>query len=161
MIDSFERSFVLVALCGQSEIDLHELLEELGRTGVPEGIRVTVYANGGPRSLLGHYEPLRRAFANLYRNAAEAMRGRGAIDVTVTGDGAGLAITIADHGPGIPAELRQRVFEPYFTTKDDGTGLGLALVRVTLEAHRGTISVSETPGGGATFAIVFPRTGAS
>ena len=145
----------------QSEIDLHELLEELGRTGVPEGIRVTVYANGGPRSLLGHYEPLRRAFANLYRNAAEAMRGRGGIDVTVTGDGAGLAITIADHGPGIPAELRQRVFEPYFTTKDDGTGLGLALVRVTLEAHRGTISVSETPGGGATFAIVFPRAGTS
>src|SRR5205814_8008918 len=91
-----------------------------------------------------------------YRNAAESTKGHGAIDVTVTGDGAGLAVVIADHGPGIPAELRQRVFEPYFTTKDDGTGLGLALVRVTLEAHRGTISVSETPGGGATFAIVFP-----
>ena len=140
----------------QSGIDLVELLEELGRTGVPEGVHVTVDANGGPRWLFGHYEPLRRAFANLYRNASEAMKGRGAIDVTVTGDGAGLAVTIADHGPGIPAELRQRVFEPYYTTKDDGTGLGLALVRVTLEAHRGTISVSETPGGGATFAIVFP-----
>lgn len=140
----------------QSEIDLVELLEELGRTGVPAGVQVRVDANGGPRTLLGHYEPLRRAFANLYRNAAEAMKGTGAIDVTVTGDGAGLAVTIADHGPGIPAELRQRVFEPYFTTKDDGTGLGLALVRVTLEAHRGTITVSETPGGGATFAIVFP-----
>ncbi|MGH7522537.1 MAG: sensor histidine kinase, partial [Gemmatimonadales bacterium] len=140
----------------QSEIDLVELLDELGRTGVPEGVRVTVDANGGPSGLLGHYEPLRRAFANLYRNAAEAMKGRGAIDVTVTGDGAGLAVTIADHGPGIPAEVRQRVFEPYFTTKDDGTGLGLALVRVTVEAHRGTISVGETPGGGATFAIVFP-----
>src|SRR6266576_2287280 len=140
----------------QSEVDLVELLEELGRTGVPEGVRVTVDANGGPRSLFGHYEPLRRAFANLYRNAAEAMNGTGAIDVSVTGDGAGLAVTIADHGPGIPAELRQRVFEPYFTTKDDGTGLGLALVRVTLEAHRGTVSVGETPGGGATFAIVFP-----
>src|SRR4029077_9828573 len=75
----------------QSEIDLRELLEELGRTGVPEEVRVTVYANGGPRNLLGHYEPLRRAFANLYRNAAEAMKGRGAIDVTVTGDGARLA----------------------------------------------------------------------
>src|SRR5216117_1618263 len=140
----------------QSEVDLVELLAELGRTGVPEGVRVNVDANGGPHGLLGHYEPLRRAFANLYRNAAEAMNGRGAIDVMVTGDGAGLAVTIADHGPGIPADLRQRIFEPYFTTKDDGTGLGLALVRVTLEAHRGTISVSETPGGGATFAIVFP-----
>jgi signal transduction histidine kinase len=140
----------------QSEVDLIELLEELGRTGVPEGVRVTVCANGGPRSLLGHYEPLRRAFANLYRNAAEAMKGRGAIDVNVTSDGAGLAVTVADHGPGIPAEFRQRVFEPYFTTKDDGTGLGLALVRVTLEAHRGTITVRDTPGGGATFSIVFP-----
>jgi two-component system, NtrC family, nitrogen regulation sensor histidine kinase NtrY len=142
----------------QSEVDLVELLEELGRTGVPDGVRVVVHANGGPRTLLGHYEPLRRAFANLYRNAAEAMQGQGAIDVTVTGDGAGLAVTIADHGPGIPAELRHRVFEPYFTTKADGTGLGLALVRNSLEAHRGSISVSETPGGGATFAIVFPPT---
>ena len=142
----------------QSEIDLVELLEELGRTGVPDGVRVSVRANGagGTRTLLGHYEPLRRAFANLLRNAAEAMKGRGAIDITVTGDGSGLAVTVADHGPGIPPELRQRVFEPYFTTKDDGTGLGLALVRVTLEAHRGTIAVTETPGGGATFAIVFP-----
>src|SRR5256885_8930751 len=145
----------------RSEVDLVELLEELGRPGVPEGVRVSVHANGGRRALLGNYDPLRRAFANLYRNAAEAMKGRGAIDVTVTGDGAGLAVMIADHGPGIPAELRQRVFEPYFTTKDDGTGLGLALVRVTLEAHRGTISVSETAGGGATFAIVFPAAAAA
>jgi two-component system nitrogen regulation sensor histidine kinase NtrY len=140
----------------QSEVDLVELLEELGRTGVPAGVDVRLTTHDGRRTVVGRYEPLRRAFANLYRNAAEAMHGRGAIDVDVTGNGSGLAVTIADHGPGIPAELRQRVFEPYFTTKDDGTGLGLALVRVTLEAHRGSISVSETPGGGATFSIVFP-----
>ncbi len=139
-----------------SEVDLVELLEELGRTSVPDGVAVRLTANGGPRTIVGHYEPLRRAFANLYRNASEAMQGTGALDVTVTGDGAGLGVTIADHGPGIAADLRQRIFEPYFTTKRDGTGLGLALVRVTLEAHRGTIAVSETPGGGATFAIVFP-----
>jgi signal transduction histidine kinase len=84
------------------------------------------------------------------------MGGRGAIDVTVAGDGSGIAVTIADHGPGIPDDLHQRVFEPYFTTKTDGTGLGLALVRQTLEAHRGTIALTATPGGGATFAIVFP-----
>ena len=141
----------------QSEVDLVELLEELGRTGVPDGVRVAVRANGtGQRMIMGHYDPLRHAFANLLRNACEAMAGQGAIDVTVTGDGSGIAITIADHGPGIADDLRQRVFEPYFTTKADGTGLGLALVRQTLEAHRGTIALAGTPGGGATFVIVFP-----
>src|SRR5881296_1664056 len=90
----------------QSEVDLQELLEELGRTGVPDGVRVSVEANGGRRSVMGHYEPLRRAFANLLRNAAEAMKGRGAIDVRVTGDAAGCVVTIADHGPGIPEDLR-------------------------------------------------------
>jgi signal transduction histidine kinase len=143
-----------------SEIDLVELLEELGRTGVPDGVRVTVRTNGAASPhraiIMGHYDPLRRAFANLLRNASEAMQGQGAIEVTVTGDGSGMAVTIADHGPGIPDNLRHRVFEPYFTTKADGTGLGLALVRQTLEAHRGTIALTATPGGGATFAIVFP-----
>ena len=142
----------------QSEVDVAELLDELGRTSVPDGIEVRLTGNGGRRTILGHYEPLRRAFANLYRNAAEAMQGRGAIDVTVSSADAGLLVTIADHGPGIPADLRQRVFEPYFTTKSDGTGLGLALVRITMEAHGGTISVGETPGGGATFSIAFPTT---
>ena len=145
----------------RSEVDLVELLTELGLTGVPGDVEVRLTANGGQRTILGHYEPLRRAFANLYRNAAEAMQGHGAIDVTVAGEtggtgGGAIVVTIADHGPGIPAELRQRVFEPYFTTKADGTGLGLALVRITLEAHSGTISVNETPGGGARFVIGFP-----
>ena len=144
----------------QSEVYLVELLDELGRTAVPEGVRVSVRANGGGgpnQTLVAHYDPLRRAFSNLLRNASEAMGGEGQIDVGVARDGEALVVTIADHGPGIPAELRHRVFEPYFTTKEDGTGLGLALVRQTLEAHRGTIRVEETPGGGATFVLAFPR----
>src|SRR3989442_2200053 len=140
----------------QSEVDIVELLQELGRTVVPEGVKVSVEANGGRRTVQGYYDPLRRALSNLLRNAAEAMEGRGAIDVRVTGDGRGMAITIADHGPGIPQELRQRVFEPYFTTKRDGTGLGLALVRQTLEVHGGTITAGGTPGGGATVVVGFP-----
>ena len=138
----------------KSEVDLVDLLMDVGRSAVPGEVEVSVRANGGPCRLLGYYEPLRRAFANLLRNASEAMGGRGSIDVGVSRDGAGLVVTIADHGPGIADELRQRVFEPYFTTKADGTGLGLALVRQTIEAHSGTISVAETPGGGATFSIV-------
>lgn len=139
-----------------SEVDLGELLEELGRTAVPDGVQFRLTANGSRRTLMGHYEPLHRAFSNLLRNAAEAMDGRGAIDVTLTGNAGGLLVTVADHGSGIPEQLRHRVFEPYFTTKTDGTGLGLALVRQTVEAHRGTISVAETPGGGATFSLRFP-----
>ncbi len=138
-----------------SEVDLVELLEELGRTAVPEQVTVAVHANGR-RSIQGHYDPLRRAFSNLFRNAAEAMGGRGTIDVKVAGEGRGVVVTVADHGPGIPANLRGRIFEPYMTTKADGTGLGLALVRQTVDAHSGTIAASDTPGGGATFTLVFP-----
>src|SRR5437879_2711558 len=138
----------------KSEVDLVDLLVDLGKSAVPPGVEVSVRANGERCTILGQYDPLRRAFANLLRNAAEAMGGRGPIDVGVERDGEGVGVTIADHGPGIPEDLRQRVFEPYFTTKRDGTGLGLALVRQTVETHHGTITVSETPGGGATFSIV-------
>jgi signal transduction histidine kinase len=133
-----------------------ELLEDLGRTAVPEEVHVHVAANGGRRTMQGHYEPLRHAFSNLLRNAAEAMDGRGTIDVAIAGEGRGIVISVADHGPGIAPELRGRVFEPYVTTKHQGTGLGLALVRQTVDAHQGTIAVSETAGGGATFTLVFP-----
>lgn len=141
----------------QSEVDVVELIEELGRTAIPESVRVAVSTNGGRRTVLGHYEALRRAFANLLRNAAEAMAGRGTIEVGVAGREEGVIVTVADHGPGIPADHRARVFEPYFTTKADGTGLGLALVRQTLDALRATVRVDETPGGGATFTLVFPE----
>ena len=139
-----------------SEVDVTELLDELARTAVPPGVTVAVRADAR-RAIQGHYEPLRRAFANLLRNAAEAMGGRGAIDVAVSGGPDGVAVTIADHGPGVPRELRDRVFEPYVTTKAEGTGLGLALVRQTVEAHGGAITLSETPGGGATFTVTLAR----
>src|SRR5438876_2440750 len=121
----------------KSEVDLVDLLMDLGKSAVPSEVDVSVRANGEPCRLLGHYDPLRRAFANLLRNASEAIGGRGAIEIAVRRDGSGLAVTIADHGAGIPDELRQHVFEPYFTTKNDGTGLGLALVRQTIDAHHG------------------------
>ena len=139
-----------------SEVDILELLAELGRTAVPEGVQVKVSATTERHSLRGHYEPLRRAFSNLLRNAAEAMGGRGVVDVTVSGNPGGLRVDIADHGPGVPPDLRNRVFEPYVTTKPAGTGLGLALVKQTVEQHQGSIRLSETPGGGATFELAFP-----
>src|SRR3989442_8180608 len=85
----------------KSEVDLVDLLMDLGKSAVPSEVDVSVRANGEPCKLLGHYDPLRRAFANLLRNASEAMGGRGSIEIAVSRDGAGLAGTIADHGAGI------------------------------------------------------------
>ena len=65
-------------------------------------------------------------------------------------------VAVADHGPGIPPEKRDRVFEPYYTEKSEGTGLGLAIVKQAVDLHRGAITVKETPGGGATFDVRFP-----
>ena len=65
----------------------------------------------------------------------------------------GARVTIRDHGPGIPPELEGRIFDPYCTGKQGGTGLGLALAKQTIELHRGTIAVERTVGGGATFVV--------
>src|SRR2546421_2028679 len=137
----------------KSEVDLVDLLMDLGKSAVPSEVDVSVRANGEPCRLLGHYDPLRRAVADLLREASEAVGGGGSIENAGRRDGSGVAVAIAGHGAGIPDELRQHVFEPYFTTKNDGTGLGLALVRQTIEAHNGSITVAETPGGGATVSI--------
>ena len=104
-------------------------------------------------ALLGHYDPLRRAFSNILRNAAEACDGRGELEIAVAPDDGDARVTVRDHGPGVPPEDAQRIFEPYFTGKAGGTGLGLALVRQTVELHNGTIRVEPTPGGGATFVV--------
>ena len=103
----------------------------------------------------GHYEPLRRAVQNLLRNAVEASRGE-AIDITARWRDGHVQLEIADHGPGITPDAREQIFEPYFTTKNAGTGLGLAIVKQIVEVHGGTVTVSDTHGGGATFAIELP-----
>src|ERR1041384_7487723 len=91
----------------KSEVDLVDLLMDLGKSAVPPEVAVRVSANGEPCKVLGHYDPLRRAFANLLRNASEAMGGCGSIEIALHRDGQALVVTLADHGPGIPAELRQ------------------------------------------------------
>jgi signal transduction histidine kinase len=135
-------------------VDFTELLTELTRTTLPESMRVRLHSDPATPVLLGHYDPLRRAFSNLLRNAEEACEHQGQLDLSVQPDrSGGVIIQIRDHGPGVPAEMADRIFDPYYTGKAGGTGLGLALVKQTIEMHRGTISLSPTPGGGATFEI--------
>jgi signal transduction histidine kinase len=138
----------------QAPVDLGELLTELGATTLPPSMQSRLAVDPATPHILGHYEPLRRAFSNLLRNAAEACGGDGTVELEVRPAGDGCArVMVRDHGPGVPHEIRDRVFDPYVTAKVGGTGLGLALVRQTIENHGGTIRLEDTPGGGATFVV--------
>lgn len=137
-------------------VDLQELLEDLLRSAVPETMTQALVAENALPSIEGYYDPLRRAFSNVLRNAVEACHGTGRILVTLLHAEGALEVRISDDGPGIPLDKREQIFLPYYTDKGDGTGLGLAIVRQTIEQHQGIISVSDTPGGGATFHVRFP-----
>jgi len=99
---------------------------------------------------------LRIVFLNLMVNSAHAMRGEGHIKVSVQASGGGCCIAFEDSGPGIPVEIREKIFMPFFTTKSRGTGLGLPTAKRLIEAHRGTIDVRCPPGGGTTVTVQLP-----
>ncbi len=134
-------------------VDLIELVEELVRTSIPTSMTARLALDPATPVLRGHYDPLRRALSNILRNAVEACGGEGQLEISALPEGGGARIDIRDHGPGIPPELEERIFDPYCTGKEGGTGLGLALAKQTVELHHGTIGVERTPGGGATFVV--------
>src|SRR5919107_607385 len=135
-------------------VDFTELLSELSRTSVPATMNARLTLDPKTPVLLGHYDPLRRAFSNILRNASEACDEHGDLDIIAApDDGGGVRIEIRDHGPGVSPEMAQRIFDPYCTGKAGGTGLGLALAKQTVEHHEGRIGVESTPGGGATFVV--------
>jgi signal transduction histidine kinase len=136
-----------------AQVDLAELLADLARTSVPPTMRVSLALDPALPTLLGHYDPLRRALGNIIRNAVEACEARGQIDLAARPENGAVRIEIGDHGPGVPPDLAGRLFDPYVTGKSGGTGLGLALAKQTIEMHQGTIAFEATPGGGATFVV--------
>jgi signal transduction histidine kinase len=141
----------------EAPVDVGELIDGVLAGSVPPACPVTRNVAPG-LSVRGHYEPLRRAVENLVRNAVAFTDVRG-IAVTATREGGTIVVTVRDHGPGVPADLRERIFEPYFTTRKGGTGLGLALVRQTAHAHGGAATAGAAPGGGAAFVLALPAGG--
>jgi len=103
----------------------------------------------------GNRVGLLAALQNLCLNALEHGAARLSIRAACEPDG-GLCLCVADDGPGIPTELRERILQPFFTTRSDGTGLGLPVVRSVVESHRGRLSIEDNPGGGALFRLHFP-----
>jgi signal transduction histidine kinase len=136
-------------------VDLGELIDRVLAGCVPPDCPVERTVE--PALLVpGHYEPLRRAVENLVRNAV-AFTGERGIAVTARREGTTVEVEVRDHGPGVAPEIAERIFEPYFTTRHDGTGLGLALVRQTAAAHGGSVRMTPAPGGGAVFVLALPE----
>jgi two-component system NtrC family sensor kinase len=101
-------------------------------------------------------ELLKIVFQNLIVNGAHAMEGRGRLRVSVTAFDGTCRIAFVDAGPGIPPEIREKIFTPFFTTKGRGSGLGLPRAKRLVEAHRGRISIECPPGGGTIVTIDLP-----
>ncbi len=140
------------------------LLEEVlavatGAAGDPSGLTLLCEVEEGLPPVPVDARQLRQALLNVVQNAVQAMPGGGRLTVRARREGEALQLEIADTGPGIPPHLQQKVFEPFFTTRATGTGLGLAVVRRVAADHRGTVSVRNGPEGGAVFALRLPLDG--
>ncbi len=140
----------------RSEVDLREMLEYLLRTHLPEGVAPRLRVPVDLPRIAGHHDALSRAFANLLLNAADAVGPAGAVTVVMRAVAQGVEVRVLDDGPGIPPENLERVWEPDFSTKARGTGLGLALVRQTVLAHGGRVGALNRPEGGAEFRVFLP-----
>jgi signal transduction histidine kinase len=110
-------------------------------------------------SIIGDATRLRMAFTQLLMNAQDAVEGRPErlVRITVTAEGEGVVLKVRDNAPPIPLELQARMFEPYYSTKQNHLGLGLSAARLAAEHHQGTLTYDEEEG----FVLYLPRTGLS
>jgi signal transduction histidine kinase len=122
--------------------------------------------------VLADPEQLKEVLVNLIVNACEAMGRGGAIRIrearvpvsmpgfrgrsTTVGLGSVAEIRVTDNGPGVPREIREKVLQPFFTTKEEGTGLGLSIASRIMEEHGGRLELADTPPPGTTFVITLP-----
>jgi PAS domain S-box-containing protein len=123
-------------------------------------VRLTVDLGGEGRLVAADADQIWQAVLNLVRNAMEALPHGGRVAVTTKATDAGLACSVVDDGPGIPPEVAERIFLPFFSTKHAGTGLGLPFVRQVLVEHGSTLELDAAddpaPGRGARFHFVLP-----
>jgi signal transduction histidine kinase len=121
---------------------------------VERGVTLAASARG---RCAGDREKLRRALLNLARNAVEASPAGQEVEISARAAGAGATVLeVLDRGPGLSAEAREKLFRPFFTTKERGTGLGLALAKKVAEVHRGTLELLPREGGGTVARLSLP-----
>ncbi len=142
--------------------DVHTIIRRavdlLEQRAARRQIRIVTELQAKPSTLFCDGEQLVQVFLNLLLNALQILPEGGEIAVRTAVDRDRFTIEVADNGPGISPEHRRRVFDPFFTTRDGGIGLGLTVVQQIVRIHGGDVTVSESAQGGACFHCVLPRT---
>lgn len=147
-------------------VDLDELINEtaaLLTASLPTGVTLQVARPHAPVTIWGNPAQLQQIIMNLCTNGARAMNMQGTLRVSLAEDAAtghdgtcSITLRVDDSGIGISPDDRERIFEPFYTTERDGTGLGLATVKQIVSNHRGCIHVESTPGRGTSFLVTLP-----
>jgi PAS domain S-box-containing protein len=137
--------------------DLHGLIDRilhvLGDDQNNAAVEVVRDFAGNLPAILADGRQMEQVFLNLFLNAIQVMNHKGTVTVATRVHGRSVVVTVADTGPGIPADKIAHIFEPFFTTRAQGTGLGLAIVKKIVEAHGGRIEVAAPQGAGAKFTV--------
>ncbi|GDY01241.1 hypothetical protein LBMAG49_05700 [Planctomycetota bacterium] len=134
----------------QAMVDFHSLaLQE-------RGVALRFYPGANIGLLQADWDHLQAAFVNLVRNAGDATPPNGEVLVSTQREGEDVLVRVTDTGSGIPTELQSRIFDPYFSTKKTGTGLGLPTVRRVVEEHGGSLTFTSEPGKGTQFSVRLP-----
>ncbi|MBC8477956.1 HAMP domain-containing histidine kinase [bacterium] len=147
------RDFAHMPLPQIAPFDLQELLEEVIRS-CSERAQVSLELAGDFRAFTGDRMQWREVFVNLLENAIQAAGSAAQITINGIHEADSYRIQVEDNGTGIDPEHLEKVFDPYFTRRREGTGLGLAVVRRIVQMHNGDIYAESPPGAGATFTIV-------
>jgi hypothetical protein len=139
-------------------LDLAPLAAEVAALVRPEAERnrIAVVLEGESAIVRGDLDLLKQAALNVVMNAVEAMKEGGRLDIRTRRTGDDCILEIADHGAGIPPEVREKIFNLYFTTKGKGSGIGLAMTFRIVQLHNGSIDFASEPGKGTTFWLRIP-----
>ncbi|MDR1656363.1 MAG: HAMP domain-containing protein [Deltaproteobacteria bacterium] len=158
LVDEFSQ-FARLPEINPKPADLLKVADQtlaLFRSAHP-AIQFAIEVKRKPETFIFDPEQLGRVITNLLANAAAATKGRGVIKLTVDLDDlTGVSLTVADDGPGLSTELRDRIFEPYVTTGPEGQGLGLAIVSAIVRDHGGFIRVTDNRPTGTCFVVTIP-----
>jgi len=129
----------------------------LGRQqALTKGIEIALHKDPSLPEIEHDSDQIHQVLLNLLLNAQQAIDSKGKIEVTVEHKGPTAVIEVADNGRGIAPDHLPNIFRPFYTTKGDGTGLGLSLARRIVEDHHGRIDVTSLVGQGTTFTVVLP-----